>query len=126
MKVYISGPMTGIREFNHPAFNTMQAALESVGLKAVNPACLNPQGDGDAHWRKCVVVDVIALLDCDAIINLPGWHHSRGAILEMVIARFLRMKYLKFVEGETKFGFVEGTWPTALLIRALVDKLKSM
>lgn len=127
MKVYISGPMTGIKDFNHPAFNTMQAALEAAGLEAVNPTCLvTEKAEGEAHWKKCMIADIVGLLDCDAIITLDGWHHSRGATLELVIARFLRMKFMKLVQQGQHYGFVDTTWPTARLIAAVVAKLKSM
>lgn len=38
MKVYIAGPMSGIPEFNYPAFNTAEGQLFVAGFMPLNPA----------------------------------------------------------------------------------------
>ncbi len=38
MKVYISDPMTGIKDDNFPTFSAAARALRSVGYEVVNPA----------------------------------------------------------------------------------------
>lgn len=35
--------------------------------------------------------DTAALMDCDAVATLPGWEHSKGARLEVLIAERLGM-----------------------------------
>ncbi|MBN3043321.1 DUF4406 domain-containing protein [Pectobacterium brasiliense] len=40
MKVYISGPMTGIADFNRPAFNEEADRITTSGNIALNPASL--------------------------------------------------------------------------------------
>lgn len=35
--------------------------------------------------------DIAALMDCDTVATLPGWEHSKGAKLEVLIAEKLGM-----------------------------------
>lgn len=84
MRIYISGPMTGLPEHNFPAFNAEAARLRALGYDAVNPAELNPVTE--KNWSTCLRADLMALLTCDAIALLPGWQKSAGAHLEMHVA----------------------------------------
>lgn len=88
MTIYISGPMTGMPELNHPAFNAAATALRAQGFDVVNPAELCTH---DMPWTDCMRRDIVALMDCDSIAMLPGWMDSRGARLERYIAVQLRM-----------------------------------
>ncbi|PTR23700.1 MULTISPECIES: DUF4406 domain-containing protein [unclassified Pseudomonas] len=36
-------------------------------------------------------LDIDALMDCDTVATLPGWAHSKGARLEVLIADRLGM-----------------------------------
>lgn len=83
-RIYISGPMTGIKDFNFPAFNGAACALRCAGYDVVNPAEINP--DGSKPWSECLRSDIKALCDCDTIVMLDGWENSAGAHLEMHIA----------------------------------------
>jgi len=88
MKIYIAGPMTGLPDDNYPAFLWAEAELAELGHEVVNPAKLNRPGE---PWAKCMRVDIPAMLACDALFVLPGWMGSRGAHLEVSIARDLAM-----------------------------------
>lgn len=90
MKVYISGPMTGYPEFNYPAFAKAAAYWRSCGFEVVSPAELNPSTGG--QWADYLRADLKALLTCDAIAMLAGWETSRGALLELYVARALGME----------------------------------
>jgi hypothetical protein len=84
VRIYISGPMTGIQQFNFPAFNAKAAELRSQGMDVVNPAEFG-EGDG-LTWSEYMRKDIRALMDCNGIYMLPGWMRSRGALLEHHIA----------------------------------------
>lgn len=88
MKLYLSGPMTGLPDLNYPAFNAEAARLRSLGYDVVNPAELNAP---DTPYHQCMETDIRALLDCDAIAFLPKWEHSKGACLEGQIALTIGM-----------------------------------
>jgi hypothetical protein len=81
--------MTGLPEFNFPAFNAMAAHLRSLGFEVLNPA---ERGlHLDLHWSVCMRHALRQLLAADSIILLNGWKKSRGARLESVVSRALDM-----------------------------------
>lgn len=88
MRLYIAGPMTGLPEFNVPAFKAAAVALDDAGHVAVNPAEVTPQAD-DLAWADYMRSDITALLTCDGVATLPNWWLSRGARLEVHIAASL-------------------------------------
>ena len=87
LRCYIAGPMTGLPDFNFPAFHAKAAELRASGMEVVNPAELNP--DAVKSWKQCMKEDIRELVNCDVICPLPGWEKSRGASLEMKIAKEL-------------------------------------
>lgn len=88
--VYIAGPMTGLPEFNYPAFNAVAAQLRSQGCKVVNPA-EQDTGSTGKPWEFYMRLGLRGLLECDAMVLLPGWRKSRGARIEHQIACELGM-----------------------------------
>lgn len=95
MKLYIAGPMSGIKDLNFPAFHREAANYRAQGHEVVNPAEIN--ADPNAQWLDCMRADIKQLVDCDAIAMLPGWEWSRGARLEHHIANALGMKVVYIV-----------------------------
>jgi len=90
MRLYIAGPMTGLPEFNIPAFNAAEAALNAAGFETRNPA-RHGAGEPGLEWSDYMRRDIPDLLECDAVALLPGWGASRGATLEVHIAETLGM-----------------------------------
>ena len=85
--VYIAGPMTDLPEFNFPAFNRAAAKLRSEGFDVTNPAELHSHTD--RSWEFYMRSALRAMLDCEQIYMLVGWSDSRGACMELDIARKL-------------------------------------
>jgi hypothetical protein len=81
-KVFISGPMTGIENFNYPAFNRVALALRKLGYVVLNPA-ENPEQDS---WEGYMRLALIQMLQADIVAQLPGWQDSRGARMEHDVA----------------------------------------
>lgn len=98
--VYLAGPMSGIPEFNHPAFHAAAAKLRAQGYSVVNPAEINP--DITKTWEQCMRRDIQALADCAILALLPGWEPSKGARLEYDIAQSLGMTII-FLDAYPQF-----------------------
>lgn len=82
--VYISGPMSGVEDYNFPAFNSAAAQLRAAGYPVINPADFGVK-EGQT-WRECLARDIAALVHCDAVATIDGWKKSKGARLEVHIA----------------------------------------
>lgn len=88
MRVYVAGPMTGYPEFNYPAFYRAAEQLAAVGIEPINPARVD--GRENCHsWLDFMRASLLDIAECDGIATLPGWGESRGAALEVHIARSL-------------------------------------
>lgn len=110
MRVYISGPMTGLPDSNIPAFNAAAERLWAEGHFVINPANLSaifgtreeialsfnewyhPSQPfevvkGTPRIAKSIMnADLAAVRSCDAIYLLKGWENSRGAKKELAEA----------------------------------------
>lgn len=84
-KVYISGKISGKEPFARSEFGVAEQLLLDSGFEPVNPF-KNGLTEDDT-WERHLAVDIVALLECDAILQLPGWEDSRGARLEYEVAR---------------------------------------
>lgn len=87
---YISGPMTGLPDYNRPAFNRAADFLRKQGHVVWNPA---EEFDREIILPRKIYMrrDIEALLKCESIVMLKGWENSAGARLELEIARELEM-----------------------------------
>lgn len=89
-RLYLSGPMSGLPEFNFPAFHKVAGLLRAKGHFVVSPAEITT--DTGASWQECLRADIKALCDCDAVALMDGWEHSNGAHLELHIAHRLGLR----------------------------------
>jgi len=81
-RVYVAGPMTGIKDFNYPAFHAAAAKWKKAGWRVINPA-----DDPDTTKPRPFYMrrDILNLCACQAIAFLPGWKNSRGALMEYIV-----------------------------------------
>ncbi|CAH3647104.1 TPA: DUF4406 domain-containing protein [Citrobacter freundii] len=90
MKIYIAGPMSGLVEFNRPAFMFTAAKLTGQGHTALNPAIL-PDGLSQAEYMDIC----LAMLRCAEVIYLlKGWESSPGARAEKALAEKLELQVI--------------------------------
>jgi len=82
-RVYVSGPMSGLPEFNYPAFFAAADRLREAGHEPVNPAEIGQRPDWDWHdYMNAIKMQKT----CEGIYLLPGWRQSRGAVVEYYVA----------------------------------------
>ena len=96
-RIYIAGPMSGLPEFNYPAFNAVAAELRAQGHHVENPAenPIPPCGS----WLGYMRMALAQLATCDAVYILPGWRGSRGARIEHGLALDLGLEVHDIGEG---------------------------
>jgi len=85
MNIYISGRMTGLPDYNYPAFFRAEERLRQMGHNPINPARVN--------WLPGMTYDEIIATDlaiiattADALYMLPQWFLSMGAMQEHSLA----------------------------------------
>lgn len=108
--IYLAGPMTGIPQFNHPAFMAAATLLRAEGHTVFNPVendmkkygeefiVKNKKGDAEKaakagfSLRKALKDDLVWICEnADTIALLPGWEKSAGARVEWALAIALDM-----------------------------------
>ena len=88
-RLYISGPMTGYPRKNFPAFWRAKTVLLNAGYVIISPADLDVFAPEDT-WEECLRRDIKSEMLCEGIATLPGWKKSKGAQLEVYIAKALK------------------------------------
>ena len=107
MKIYLAGPMRGLKSYNHPAFDRAAAILRAEGHEVFSPAEHDRELFPDYDWasltgdmavdgltggnmRKVIRDDLAWIAQyADALALLPGWERSRGVKVERALADFL-------------------------------------
>ena len=102
-KWYLAGPMTGIPQFNFPAFKKAATTLRIAGFNIISPhetdspavqAAAWASSDGKLiagviageTWGQILARDVELVADkVGGIVFLPDWTTSRGALLEAFV-----------------------------------------
>lgn len=94
MKLYIAGPMTGLPDFNYPAFRYAAGLLVDAGYAVEDPSQnVNPTPDDYHGWLKAGLAQLIT---CDGVALLDGWEASGGARLEVNVAATLGLQVKPF------------------------------
>ncbi|EPZ53127.1 MULTISPECIES: DUF4406 domain-containing protein [Alicyclobacillus] len=93
--IYLSGPMTGHPDFNRPAFNNAAYCLRITGYQVTNPAEQHIPG---ASWADYLRHDLALMLQADCVVTLTGWQQSKGASLEVYVAKQLGIPVYELTE----------------------------
>lgn len=90
-RVYLSGPMSGIKDHNRPAFREASKALRRHGVIVVSPDELDEVDPAEGtSWEEYLSRDIPWVANAEAAVVLPGWEASRGTILELCIINTLK------------------------------------
>ena len=90
-RIYVAGPMTGIKDYNQQAFRNITDLLRSEGWEVISPVemgeeiGLTPEAlETSPDLLKWLMDEELAAVDiCDSIMLLRGWTTSKGARLEL-------------------------------------------
>jgi hypothetical protein len=102
VKLYLSGQMTGLPEFNFPKFNYVANKIRSNHTYTImNPA---EEFEGRINLPRNIYMrkDIETLLTVDGIVMLDGWQHSKGARLELAIANELGLEIYRWDDEQEK------------------------
>ena len=99
--IYLSGPMTGLPEYNYPLFRRVAADLRKEGHRVYNPAEFPHKGDPkDFPIRRAFAAySAFICLEADTIVLLPGWENSRGAKAERALADNCGLDVIEWTEA---------------------------
>lgn len=101
VKIYLAGPMTGIKDFNFPAFDKAAKELEDAGYIVFNPAANDRRRYGDDFLqhperfdRRATMFDDTSWIcnNANIIALLPGWERSKGVAVEKALAEYLGLE----------------------------------
>ena len=103
--LYLAGPMRGYDQFNAPAFDAAEADLITQNYEVINPIewdrdngfDLDGPDPSPEELGEMIGRDLMAIIhSADAVVVLPEWDRSRGAKLEVQLARFLGKPVLTY------------------------------
>jgi hypothetical protein len=112
MKIYIAGPMTGVKDFNFPLFFETEEKLKELGYEVINPAhndgktleeALISAGSPERPskpWSHYMRRDLAHVLEVEALCVLPDWQNSKGAKLEVHVAEELGLPIYILKDGK--------------------------
>lgn len=93
-RIYIAGKVTGeLHEECVAKFDKTEKHINNVhkDVFVINPMKIVPK---DTFWKLAMKICLRALIACDAIYILEDWHLSRGATIEVLLAKFLGIEML--------------------------------
>jgi hypothetical protein len=88
MSLYLSGPITGIAQLNKPAFDELREVLLPLFKNVLVPHDFFEGVDTEGWtWQQYMRTCIRELATADAIFMMQGWPDSKGACLELEVAR---------------------------------------
>lgn len=82
--IYISLPITGREKEAREHADLMKAALSRAGHKPVSP--FEVYAGKNPTYAEYIGYDMIALINCEAIMLCKGWQFSKGCRIEAKVA----------------------------------------
>ena len=113
MRIYLAGPMRGIKYFNYPLFHAYTKALRDLGHVVFSPAEAtikrygdvsldNPLGDESLAIKKHGLNPRVVFAEdleyicmhAQAVAVIAGWEKSRGAAAEKAVGEALGLQII--------------------------------
>lgn len=101
MKVYISGPISGRRDYRE-RFREAEGRLRNMGFQVINPANMNSVLiENETEYEDYIKISLELMGLCDCICMIGDWWNSRGAKIEHEYAKIRGMDFVE-LEGITE------------------------
>ena len=108
-KIYLSGPMTGIEDYNRSEFDGSVLDLLGAGADEVYDPAEHIDEYASLSHERCMALSLRELLAerpwvaeiepyYDMLVSLPGWRFSAGARLEREVATAIGMEVHDIME----------------------------
>lgn len=81
MKVFISGPITGTKDYKE-RFEKAEKYLRELGHTVINPVKITEALPDDTPWETYMEITITALRISEAVYMLKDWQSSAGAKIE--------------------------------------------
>ncbi|SFO05021.1 protein of unknown function [Paenimyroides ummariense] len=92
-KIYIAGKVTGLeRTVVENNFNTLKEYFTQKGFEVVSP--IDIVTDPATEWKAAMKICIAALMDCDFIYPMKNSRNSKGAMLEITIAKAFGITFI--------------------------------
>ncbi len=96
--IYISGKITGIEDYEN-RFAKAEAELEAKGFNVLNPVKAGKWLERHLApkiptWVEYMKQDIKAMMSADCIYMLKGYRESKGARLELFLAKVLQYEII--------------------------------
>lgn len=107
-RYYLSGPMTGLPQYNYPMFEYASTKLRALGMEISTPhenpipPDVNFLTESEL-WDQMIAMSIEQMNSCAGIILLPGWTRSKGAKIELeyMISQEKEVYFLHIRDGIT-------------------------
>lgn len=90
MIIYLSGPITGVENYEE-MFAVAEQGLRGAGHVVINP-CNAFRGQPGITYEQYMRFHVASMLTADGIYMMPGWEKSRGARFELSLAQMIGLE----------------------------------
>lgn len=102
--IYISGKITGAPNLNIHKFSAAEEFLKQFAYVVLNPHTLRHWHD--KKWWSYMRVCLREMCSATQVVVLDDWKYSRGAKIEVLVARWLNIPVLEIeTMSELKIGF---------------------
>lgn len=86
-RCYISGQISGIEDIAESIFESAEEVVSKLGYIPVNP--MKIEHNHDKSWESFMREDIIKLMKCQVVYVLRNWRNSKGATIEVNLAKDL-------------------------------------
>ena len=93
--VYLSGPMTGLPDYNRAAFNLRAEAFQALGYSVNNPADISVTHGTDKSYGFYFKRALRLMLESDVVYVFGDTSNSAGVQMELKVAEMAGMPIVR-------------------------------